>query len=78
MKLVSNWRAVLRYAWTVRVGIILAVVNAVYVTVAIITASLPVPPIWLAVLNGGLALAIPLLRLIPQPSIAGEEIDAPE
>lgn len=71
MKLVSNWRAVLRHAWTVRIGIGIAVLNGAYVTVAIITDGLPVAPLWLALLNGGLAAAVPLARLIPQATISG-------
>lgn len=76
MKLVSNWRAVLRHAWTVRIAILIALLNGVYVTVAIITESLPVAPLWLALLNGVLAAAVPIARLIPQRPISGGDNDA--
>lgn len=66
MRLVSNWRRVLRRAWTVRLTLLCAVLNGVAVTVAIITGALPLPPVWLAILNGLLAASIPIVRLIDQ------------
>ena len=57
MRLVANWRAVLCYAWTVRLALLAAVLNGLAITLSIITGSLPVAPLWLAVLNGVLAIA---------------------
>ncbi|WP_156465077.1 hypothetical protein [Mesorhizobium sp. Root552] len=64
--LVRNWRAVLRYAWTVRLAIVIALLNALAITVSIITGALVMPPIWLAVLNGVLGFAVAMARLVDQ------------
>jgi len=71
--LVTNWRVVLRHAWTVRIAIGIALLNGAYVTIAILTDRMPMPPIWLAFVNGILATAVPLARLIPQKKISGED-----
>ena len=72
MRLIDNWAAVLKHAWTVRIALFIALLNGVYVTVAIITDGLPVAPLWLAFVNGILATAVPLARLIPQEPISGK------
>lgn len=72
MRLVDNWRAVLKHAWTVRIAIFAALLNGAYATVVVITQSLPVAPLWLALVNGALATALPLVRLIPQKKISGD------
>lgn len=66
MKLVNNWRAVLRHAWSVRLALLAAFLNGLSVTVYIVTGSLPAPPLWLAVLNGALTFAVPLVRIVDQ------------
>jgi hypothetical protein len=72
MRLIDNWWAVLLRSWAGWAGILAAILNGVSITVYFITASMPVPPIWLAVANGLLGIAVPLLRLIPQKSISGD------
>ncbi|TGP22284.1 MULTISPECIES: hypothetical protein [unclassified Mesorhizobium] len=72
MRLVDNWRAVLKHAWTVRIAIFAALLNGIAVTVAIITGAMPFPPIWLAIVNGVLTAAVPIVRLIPQKPISGD------
>jgi hypothetical protein len=69
MRLVANWQAVLRYAWTVRLALLAAVLNGLAITLSIITGSLPVAPLWLAVLNGALAVAAPVVRIIDQANL---------
>ncbi|AZO29441.1 hypothetical protein [Mesorhizobium sp. M1B.F.Ca.ET.045.04.1.1] len=69
MRLIDDWWAVLKHAWTIRLAILIALLNGVSAVVYFITASLPVPPIWLIILNGALTTAIPLLRLIPQKKL---------
>ncbi|WP_192246028.1 DUF7940 domain-containing protein [Mesorhizobium silamurunense] len=68
-RLIDDWWAVLKHAWTVRLAIFIALINGFAAVVYFITASLPVPPIWLILLNGALTTAVPLLRLIPQKKI---------
>lgn len=72
MRLVDNWRAVLKHAWSVRLAIFIALLNGAAVVVALWTGTLPVPPLWLIAVNGMLATAVPLLRLIPQPKVSGD------
>ncbi|HEV2502318.1 MAG TPA: hypothetical protein VGV39_04550 [Mesorhizobium sp.] len=69
MRLVTNWRAVLRYAWTVRLALLAAILNGLAITVSIITGALPVPPLWLAALNGLLAVALSVVRIIEQANL---------
>ena len=69
MRLVSNWRTVLRYAWTVRLAILAALLNGIAVTLSIVTGAMPVPPLWLALLNGVLAIAAPVVRIIDQANL---------
>lgn len=75
MRLVTNWRAVLRYAWTVRIALLAAILNGLAVTVSIITGALLMPPLWLAVLNGLLAVALSVVRIVEQARLkdAGDE-----
>lgn len=68
-RLVTNWRAVLRYAWTVRLALLAALLNGVVVTVSIITGALAVPPVWLAALNGLLTVALAIVRIIDQSNL---------
>ena len=42
MRLIANWRAVLRYVWTVRLALHAAVLNGIAIALSIITGSLPV------------------------------------
>ncbi|MGO4560959.1 DUF7940 domain-containing protein [Rhizobiales bacterium 3FA27D7] len=72
-RLVTNWRAVLRYAWTVRLALLAAILNGAAVTVSIITGSLPVAPMWLAALNGVLAVAVPVVRIIDQSNLKDDD-----
>lgn len=75
MRLVTNWRAVLRYAWTVRLALLAAILNGLAITVSIVTGALLVPPLWLAALNGALAVALSVVRIIEQAKLkdAGDE-----
>jgi len=51
MRLIEDWWAVLKHAWSVRIAIFGALLNGIAVTIAIITGAMPFPPI---------------VRLIPQ------------
>ena len=68
-RLVTNWRAVLRYAWTVRIALLAAILNGLAITVSIITGAMLVPPLWLASLNGLLAVALSIVRIIEQAKL---------
>jgi hypothetical protein len=73
MRFVTNWRAVLRHAWSVRLALLAALLNAAAVTLAIVTGALPMPPLWLALLNGVVAFAAPVVRIIDQANPALKE-----
>lgn len=72
MRLVDNWWVILKRSWAVWVGYIGALLNGVSVAVYLFTYTLPVPSIWLIALNGLLAFAVPLLRVVQQKSISGD------
>lgn len=69
MRLVANWVGILRYAWTVRLALLAAVLNGAAVAIFIITGAMPAPPVWLALVNGLLAFAVPVVRIIDQANL---------
>ena len=64
MRLVGNWRAVLRHAWSIR--IILAAALLSVLEAALPYLGLPIPPGTLAVLAALLSLAAAGARLVAQ------------
>lgn len=69
MKLVWNWKRVLKHAWSFQLNVLVALASAVDAGIAYwvdgrVSASL---------LVGGASLAASILRLIKQESVSGEE-----
>ena len=70
MKLVSDWKRVLRKAWSVRLNLL-----AVALTGA--TAALPafmgiIPPMWLLALSTVVPISAAVARLVDQPKMRDE------
>lgn len=75
MKLVARWREVLRYAWSVRLMIIAAILSGVEVALPLLDGSLPIPPGVFAALSGLTVAAAFVARLVAQKGISDEEQD---
>lgn len=69
MRLISNWKAILRHAWSVRLALLAALLNGAAVTVFVVTGAMPAPPLWLALVNGLLAFAVPVVRILDQANL---------
>ncbi|MBB3234456.1 hypothetical protein [Phyllobacterium endophyticum] len=73
MKPVRNWRAVLRYAWSIRLMLLAGLLSGIEAILPLLDGVLPVPPRLFAVLTFltvGLAF---VARLIAQKGISDEK-----
>ena len=66
MKLVRNWAAVLRYAWSVRLMALAAVLSGAEVAIPYLDGVLPIPPGLFAALAGVTTLGAMLARMVAQ------------
>lgn len=73
MKLISNWQAVLKHAWSPRLILILGLLNGLYALTDVLIMTMPVPPMWLAVVNAALAGVTFVSRFIPQEKVSGHD-----
>jgi hypothetical protein len=73
MKLISNWRAVLRYAWSIRLLVLAGLLSGAEIALPLIQDLLPIPRGVFAGLSfiataGGL-----VARLVAQQSVSGHD-----
>ena len=69
MEPVSNWRAVLRYAWSVRLMILAAILSGLEVVLQLLPmlgVELPIPPMTFAALSGLVTVAALFARFVAQ------------
>lgn len=69
MKLVSNWRAVLRHAWSVRLNIIAAVLSGLEIAIMLMDGYLPIPQGLFASLAFVTSVAANISRFVAQRTI---------
>lgn len=69
MSLIENWRRVLRYAWSIRLIVLAAVLSGLELVVQLVGASLPIPPMTLGVLSFVVTVAAFIARFVAQPSV---------
>ncbi|MCX5581310.1 hypothetical protein [Kaistia terrae] len=67
--LVPNWRAVLRYAWSLKLILLIAAIQGLDAAMPLIGLALPIPAGWLAVITTILAILAAFSRLIPQKAL---------
>lgn len=72
MHLVSNWRDILRTAWSVRFMILAAIFTALEVALPLLEGYLPIPPGVFAALSGFSSAAAFLSRFIAQKGLSKE------
>lgn len=73
MSLVSNWRRVLRHAWSIRLALLAGALSAAEVAVLVFVDSPPLPRGSFAVLAALVSFAAPIARLVAQRSVSGDE-----
>lgn len=73
MKLVADWRRVLRHAWSVRLMILAAVLSGAEIALPLLAGVLPVPPLTFAALSGLATAAALVARLVAQKSVSGDQ-----
>ncbi len=71
MRLATNWRAVLRYAWSVRLLAAAAVFSGAEVALPIIERAIDIPPGIFAGLSAITVGAAFVARLVAQQSVSG-------
>lgn len=72
MKLASNWRAVLRHAWSLRLTVLASVLGAVEFVLPIFMDDPPIERGVFAALAAVVSLAATIARVIAQQPISGE------
>lgn len=75
MRPVSNWRAVLRCAWSIRLIVVAGILSGVEVALPLLDGILPIPPGVFAGLSGLTVAAAFVARLIAQKGLSDEEPD---
>lgn len=73
MRLIPNWRKVLRYAWSVRLNLLAALLGGVEMAVQLAGPALPIPPLMLGALSFVVTVAAAIARFIAQPKSIGEQ-----
>ena len=67
MRLIDDWRRVLRYSWAIRLSLLAALLQGLDSAVAVVGYAVPIPP-WVVI---AICLGAALSRLIPQKTISG-------
>ncbi|MGO4339024.1 hypothetical protein AB4037_29320 [Labrys sp. KB_33_2] len=70
MKLVTNWRAVLRHAWSVRLLLLAAVLSGLEATLPLLAPYLPIPDRLFAALTGLTVGAALFARFLAQKGVS--------
>lgn len=71
LKIVDNWRAVLKHAWSVRLLLVAAVLSGMEVALPLLNGLLPVPPLVFAAFSGLCVCGAFIARFIVQEKLSG-------
>ncbi|MCK2057175.1 hypothetical protein [Methylobacterium sp. 37f] len=71
MRLVDNWRRVVRNAWSLRLSILATVLSGAEIVVQVFLSDPPIPKGIFAVLAMLVTIASGVARLFAQPSVSG-------
>lgn len=69
MKLRSNWQAVLRHAWSVRLAILAALLSGLEVALSVLVSNPPLPAGLFAALSAVVTIAAAVARLVAQKTL---------
>lgn len=75
MRLVANWRAVLRHAYSIRLLLLAGILSGLEVALPLLDGILPVPPTTFAVLSGLCVCMAFIARLVAQDRVSGGRDD---
>lgn len=73
MKLLSNWRAVLRHAWSVRFMVLAAVFSGAEIAWPFLEEIVPVPRSTFGIVSGLLTMAALVARFVAQEKITPKD-----
>ena len=73
MRLVANWRAVLKHAWSVRLLLLAGILSGLEVALPLLDGILPVPPTTFAALSGLCVCMAFIARLVAQEKVSSHE-----
>lgn len=72
MRPVTNWRAVLRYAWSVRLIAIAGVLSGIEVALPVVDQFIDIPRGWFAAASGVVVCSAFIARIVAQKGISDE------
>ena len=72
-QLASNWRDVLRHAWSVRFMAVAAILSFLEVVLQLCGSGLPFPPLVIAALTGFVSAGAFVTRLLAQKQFPGDD-----
>lgn len=73
MKLVANWRRVLRHAWSIRLNLLASALGAAEVGVSIFVDDPPIARGSFALLAMGVSAAAGVARIVAQAPLSGDD-----
>lgn len=73
MRLVWNWRSVLRHAWSIRLLIVAGALSGAEVALPLVDGLLPIPRGVFAILSFLATAGAFVARLVAQQSVSGDE-----
>ena len=72
MRLIPDWRLVLRYGWSVRLIVLAGVLTGLEAVLPLLPDFLPIPPRFFAVLTFVVVMGALVSRFVAQRKISGE------
>ena len=73
MRLIPNWRRVLRYGWSVRLIVLAAILTGLEATLPLVPELLPMPIEWLAMSQFLIVMGALVARFIAQSKVHDHE-----
>jgi hypothetical protein len=73
MRLLWNWKRVVRYSWSIRLSLIAALLGAAEFLVQFFMDDPPIPRGTFAVLGALVSFAAPIARVVMQQNLSGDE-----
>lgn len=73
MKIVANWRAVLRCAWSIRLMILAGLLSGIEVALPLLDGLLPIPPGIFAAMSAVATAGAFIARLVAQKGLSNGE-----
>ena len=72
MRLVHDWKRVLKHAWSIRLMVLMALLSGLEVALPYLE-MLPIPPGVFPIVGLVVSIALPIVRLVAQKPLQGED-----